>query len=83
MGKFKFKLGRELKCVVTGFTGIATAKIEYLNGCIQYCIVPKVREDGKRPDGEYIDQGQLELVGEGVKIVKANTGGPQRDCPKN
>ena len=30
-------MGKEVKDIVTGFKGIVTAKIEYLNGCIQFC----------------------------------------------
>lgn len=83
MNKFKFELGEKLECLVTGFRGIATARIEYINGCIQYCLVPKVGSDNKRPDGEYIDQKQLKKVGKGVTIANnyVEDGGPQRDCP--
>jgi hypothetical protein len=75
-------LGKKVKCKITGFEGIATAKIKYLNGCVQYCVKPKVGKDGKMPDGEYIDIGQLEIVGDGVNIKSKDVGGPQRDCPK-
>lgn len=75
-------LGKKLRCKVTGFTGIATAEVKYINGCTQYCVVPKVGKDNKRPDGEYIDIQQLEVVGDGVSIIPTDTGGEQRDCPK-
>jgi hypothetical protein len=77
----EFKLGSKLRDKVTAFEGIATSRVEYLNGCVQYCIVPKVGKDSKRPDGEYFDIGQLELVGDGVSIKPSDTGGLQRDCP--
>jgi hypothetical protein len=79
----EFKLGSELKCKVTGFKGIAVARIVYLNGCIQYCVKPKANlKEGKMIDGEYIDVGQLEESGKGINVKKKETGGPQRDCPK-
>ncbi len=56
------KLGSKVKDKVSGFTGIATAKVEYLNGCIQYCINPKVGKDNKNKEGFYFDEGQIELV---------------------
>ena len=76
-------LGQKVKDVVTGFTGIATSKIEYLNGCIQYCVKPKVRKDGKYPDGEWFDDSQLEVVGMGICIKKEPDGGPIPDMPSD
>jgi uncharacterized metal-binding protein len=79
----EFELGSKLKCKVTGFTGIAVARIVYINGCIQYCVKPKIDKEGKMPEGEYIDVGQLELVRATTRKFKSTpTGGPQRDCPK-
>ena len=58
----KIKLGNKVRDKVTGFEGIATARIEYINKCVQFCVKPKVKEDGKMPDGEYIDVDELEIV---------------------
>ena len=75
--------GSKVKCKITGFEGIATARVEYINGCIQYCIKPKAGKDGKITEGEYLDEQQLEVVGEGVILKIKESGGPQRDCPKH
>ncbi len=75
-------LGDTVRDIVTGFTGIATARVEYLNGCKQICIKPKVAENGKMPDGEYIDMQQAEMVGEGVHITQKTTGGHMTDMPR-
>ena len=76
----KFELGSELKCKVTGLKGIATARVEYINGCIQYAITPK--SDGiKYPESVYLDQKQLQVSGAGVKMDNELTGGPQINCP--
>lgn len=84
MSQHKFELGSRLRCIVTGFQGIAISRVEYLNGCIQYAIKPPIDKDGKELDGIYIDHSQLEFVDDGVvaKRQAANTGGPQRDAPK-
>lgn len=74
-------LGKKVKCMVTGFTGIATARVEFINGCVQICVKPKAGKDGKMPDGEYIDIHQIEIVGNGVKLNHKETGGPQMDTP--
>ena len=78
----EIELGNKVRDKVTGFEGIAIAKIEYINGCIQFCVKPKVKEDGKMPDGEYIDVDDLEIVYKGIIIEADSTGGPQRDYPR-
>jgi len=67
------ELGQKVRDVVTGFTGIAVAKIEYLNGCLQIMVRPKMVAPKKgdqqvRPEGAYIDIEQLVVV-ERKKIV--------------
>lgn len=62
------ELGQTVRDKVTGFTGIATAKIEYLNGCLQFHVRPKMAtpkkgEAPKYPEGKYIDVEQLDVVG--------------------
>ena len=79
----EIKLGNKVRDKVTGYEGIATARVEYLNGCVQYCVKPKVGSDGKMPDPEYIDIQQLEVLSEGAIIEPSETGGPQRDCPRH
>lgn len=77
-------LGQEVKDKVTGLVGIATAKVEYLNGCVQFGVKQKVKKDGKMPEIEYIDIGQLEVVGKGILVEKdiKSPGGDMQDCPK-
>jgi len=76
------KLGQKVKDKVTGFTGIAIAKIEYLNGCIQFCVKPKIKaKDNKMSEGQYIDVEQLEVVGEGIRVESKPTGGVMGDTP--
>jgi hypothetical protein len=80
----EFKLGSKLRDTVTGFEGIATAKITYLNGCIQYCVKPKVTKakSDTMPEGQYIDAQQLELVDKGISIKQKVGGGVMMDTPK-
>lgn len=58
------KLGQRLKCTVTGFTGIAIAKVEYLQGKTQFGIQPKVGPDGKYPEVQWINENLLEVFEE-------------------
>lgn len=76
------KLGLKVKDKVTGFEGVAVARIEYLNGCVQYGVKPKVGKDGKIADIEYIDENQLKIISGGIVIKKKDTGGIMHDAPK-
>lgn len=77
------ELGSKVRCSITGFEGIATARVEYINGCFQYCVMPRIGTDGKMPEGIYLDVQQLEVIPGGIVIEQKETGGPQRDCPKH
>jgi len=80
----KIKLGDEVRDKVTGLTGIATTKVEFLNGCVQYQVQPPVDKEGKMVEAEYIDDSQLEKVKkEKPKRVKTDTGGGFHKYPKN
>lgn len=54
-----FNIGREVKDRVTGFEGIATGHVEYITGCNQTRVQPRVGETGKIPDAEWIDDSRL------------------------
>lgn len=56
------ELGDKVKCTVTGFTGTATARHEYLNGCVQYSVRPPVDKEGKLVDVQCFDVEQLVVV---------------------
>ena len=62
----KIPLGSEVKDAVSGFEGVATARVEYLNGCVHIAVTPKVHE-GKLPPVEFFDEGQLTITGTAVR----------------
>jgi len=80
-------LGAAVRDVVSGFTGIATARVEYINGCVQYCVqycVQPELHEGRYDDARYFDHQQLQVVGDGVTaILQAAkvTGGPAQNTP--
>lgn len=77
------RLGVKAKDVVSGLEGIITARCQYLNGCVQYCLTPSVGADGKKPDSFYIDEGQIVETGPGISVPEPlrAVGGPQSDAP--
>lgn len=76
-----FQLGNKLRDTITGFSGIATSRVEYLTGCIQYGIAPKCTSDGKIQETQYFDEQRLVFEEDGIATTSKPTGGPQRDCP--
>ena len=79
----KIKLGDHVRDKVSGFEGIAVAKVKYLNGCLQFGIKSKIGSDGKMPESEYVDWQQLERIDKGIDLRTKQVGGPQSDCPKH
>jgi hypothetical protein len=79
-------LGTRMKDLVTGFEGIAIARVEFLNGCIQYMLKPqKLDKDGKTIEANAIDSEQLRIIDTGIskkeKVDKEPTGGIMPDTP--
>ena len=70
------ELGDKVLDTVSGYTGIAVSKTEYINGCTQYGVQGKVTKDKGEIITYNIDAAQLEKVNDGVKIKKSKTGGP-------
>ncbi len=78
--------GKKGRDKITGFTGVITAKIDYMYGCSQYCLTPEIDKDGKRVDGEYFDEGRIEILEQVVtpESVKAEKNGcDKREYPKS
>ena len=86
----RIKLGDKVRCKITGFEGIATSRTEFINGCIQLEVTPKLKkgQTAKVDDlvGVNIDEGSLEKVDDGINkkkpIVKKRTGGAMRKAPR-
>lgn len=59
--KFKYNLSDTVKDIVTGFSGVITARAEYLNGESIYLLEAKV---DNKPVVEWFPEGRLEVVTE-------------------
>lgn len=71
------KLGDKVKDTVTGFTGVAVARTEWLNGCTRWNIQPPMKKDGTLPQCESFDEPQLEVLKPSFFSRKTDTGGPR------
>ena len=79
------KIGDRVKHIINGFTGIATGRTEYMNGCRQFLVQPeKLDKEGKRIEGERYDEQFLKVETHGVfadpfaKATAPRAGGPDR-----
>lgn len=73
-------LGQKYKDRISGFQGVATGYVQYLSGCNQALLAPKVTKDGGKPDSEWIDEQRLVAVGK--KVIKLdNSKSPGFDLP--
>ena len=78
----KIELGNKVRDAVTGFVGIATARLEFLNGCKQITITGPAMKDGDIRTID-VDEEQVKYVSLGVAKRKAprkkkESGGPSR-----
>ena len=84
MKNFKFELGVQVKCKITGFKGTVIARIEHITGCDQYSVRPK-GEHNKLGEAVWFDELELEqLKGKQIvlKAVDIPPGGPKRINPQ-
>jgi valyl-tRNA synthetase len=78
----RINLGDKVKDKVSGLVGIATARTEWLHGCVRIAVQPQEVKDGKPVDAHYIDEPQLEVVEVGVvahTVPAERTYGPRQD----
>lgn len=75
------KAGDRVKDSITGFTGIVTCSMHYLNGCTRVQVSPETLHEGKPIDPQYFDEPQLILVQSAVHSGVNVTGGFQPAPP--
>ena len=70
MAEDKIKLGDTVQCKYTGLKGVALVKMEYINKCVQFEVVPKWNPKSTTPvesAGTFIDSQSLKLVKKGER----------------
>lgn len=69
-------LGDVVRDKISGFSGVATCRLDYLNGCVRWQVTPRTLHDAKPVEAQYFDDEQLEPVDEpAVTLVRKPTGG--------
>jgi hypothetical protein len=81
------KLGSIVRDSITGFTGLAVCRSEWLYGCARVGIQATELKDGKPVEVQHFDEQSVEVVKPGKpKISKdssAESGGPQSYPQRN
>lgn len=72
-------LGDLVKDRITGFQGVCTGLVQYLNGCVRAVIQPTELKDGKPIDAQWLDVEQVEVVHPGLHRPGSPGGGPMPD----
>lgn len=84
--KKSVELGDEVRDVISGLSGIATGKAEYLTGCTQFSLSQKkLTKEGSLADTVWLDESRLRLVKkQAVKlpVAASSPGGPQQSAPR-
>ena len=72
------RLGDKVKDSISGFSGIAIGRTEWLHGCQRITVQPDhLGKDGKPLESQTFDEPQLQIVSAGkVKPGERDTGGP-------
>lgn len=58
----EIELGDKVKCIHTGFEGIAVARTKFINGCIQYSVAQKHKKGAECIEDMGIDAGSLKVI---------------------
>jgi hypothetical protein len=82
--EMKTELGMKMRDRITGFTGIATGRAEYISGCHQVLLNAKVKDDGSFTGVEWFDEQRLEVDTSSppIKLDNGRTPGADRPAPK-
>jgi hypothetical protein len=75
---FTIDLGEKVEDLITGFTGTVTGRCEYISGCAQYLLTPRIKADGSYMEGRWFDEDRLTAISE--KMVDLAVSRPGPDC---
>jgi hypothetical protein len=71
-------LGFLAKDAITGFTGVAVARTQWLNGCWRISLQPRELKDGKPIENHTFDIQQIKVLEEQPAVVEAAPVGQKR-----
>jgi hypothetical protein len=78
--RMAIKLGSKVRDKITGLTGIAYGRTEWLHGCTRITVQPQELKDGAPVAMSSFDEPQLEVIEEdhpATRDRQTSTGGPR------
>lgn len=78
----KAEMGHTVSDAVTGLTGIAIGRCEYIIGCTQVLVQPRVKEDGTWVESHWIDEDRITVVSDVPITLDVTKNGPDKPAPK-
>ena len=76
------KLGQEVKDRITDFQGIVTGTVQYITGCEQALVQPRMKLSGDFVESRWFDQDRLEVIEAKPISLKVTAAGPDRQAPR-
>ena len=78
------EFGNKVRDRITGFEGIAEARTEWMNRCVRWMVRPQtVDKDGRPSESQQFDEGQLEVVGDGLRApIRGEVTGGGEETPR-
>lgn len=62
-------LGQKVQDIVSGFTGVVTEKLTFLNGCVYFSVLPKIPQvDNEKVKIELFEHKRLRVIDQGVRV---------------
>lgn len=65
--KDNMRLGQLMKDYITGFTGIAIARLESMDGSVKYLLRPQKEKTSTLIEAEYFDQRTIKILDKGLQ----------------
>ncbi|MFN3624415.1 MAG: hypothetical protein ACK4TP_10170 [Hyphomicrobium sp.] len=73
------QLGSRGRDRITGFAGVVTGRCEYLTGCHQVMLAPRVGDDGAFKEPHWFDEQRIEVDTTEDLVVLDNGASPGSD----
>lgn len=75
------QLGEFYRDTVTGFVGVATARYEFINGCVRYQL-ERLDKEGSVQELVFDEQRLAPAAGKRRRVVPKQTGGSRAKAPR-
>lgn len=77
-------IGKSVTDKITGFAGVVIGRVEYITGCNQLLVQPRVTDPSKVPESSWIDEQRIDVQQDAGVVTLDNgvTPGFDKAAPK-